>query len=248
MNGVFMKENVLITGASGDIGLACARLFAAEGYGVALHYNSNRAPAAALAEEINANGGRAVAVCADLSQPEQAEVLIREVRTVLGNISVLVNNAGIADIRLFTDTDAGTWRRIISANLDSVYACTYAAAKGMINRKNGSIINISSVWGVYGASCEVAYSASKAGIIGFTKALAKELGPSNIRVNCVAPGVIDTKMNGHLSDDDIASICDQTPLCRMGTSEEVAQAVLFLAGDKSSFITGAVLEVTGGFC
>lgn len=243
-----MNKNVLITGASGGIGLACAKLFAEHGYGVALHYNTNRTPAAKLADEINSRGGRAVAVCADLSRPEVASAMVRDVKTVLGDISVLVNNAGISDIRLFTDTDADAWHRIISANLDSVYYCSHAVAKDMINKQNGSIVNISSVWGVYGASCEVAYSASKSGVIGFTKALAKELGPSNVRVNCVAPGAIDTKMNAHLSKEDIESICEQTPLCRIGTPEEVAQAVLFLADERSSFVTGAVLEVTGGFC
>lgn len=237
-----MHKTVLVTGASGGIGGACAQLLAAEGYNVALHCNKNLAAASALAEKI---GGFCVG--ADLRDEAQVEAMFNKIEAQLGGVDVLVNNAGIARQQLFTDSTRVDYEEIFGANILSAVNCSRRALKGMISCHSGKIINISSMWGVSGASCEVLYSASKAAVIGFTKALAKEVGPSGITVNCIAPGVIDTKMNANLTPEDIAALADETPLCRIGTPEEVAQAVLFLASDASSFITGQVLGVDGGF-
>ena len=165
----------------------------------------------------------------------------------MGGIDVLVNNAGIAQIKLFTNIGNEEWRRMIDTNLGGAFYVTRAAVKYMIAQQMGRIVNIGSMWGKTGASCEVHYSAAKAGLRGMTMALAKELGPSHITVNCVEPGVIETEMNAALDDETKASLCDGTPLCRLGRAEEVADAVLFLASDKASFITGQILGVDGGF-
>ncbi|MBQ5824198.1 MAG: SDR family oxidoreductase [Clostridia bacterium] len=242
-----MSKTVLVTGASGGIGGACARLFAAEGYKVAVHYNSDKASADKLADEIRALGGEAVCVCADLSDEAQVADMLGIVERELGEVDVLVNNAGVSQQKLFTDTTREDYDLVFGVNILGVINCCRAVLPAMIRRKSGSIVNVSSMWGVSGASCEVLYSASKAAVIGLTKALAKEVGPSSVRVNCIAPGVIATKMNSHLSDEDMAVLCDETPLCRTGEPQEVAQAVLFLASDKSAFITGQTLSVDGGF-
>lgn len=236
-----MKKTALVTGASGGIGGACARLLAAEGYNVALHYNKNAAPALALSQEI---GGFCVG--ADLRDEAQVKEMFEKIEEKFGGIDVLVNNAGIARQQLFTDSTTADYDEIFGANMLSAVNCSREVLKMMIHNHSGRIINISSMWGVCGASCEVLYSASKAALIGFTKALAKEVGPSGITVNCIAPGVIDTKMNANLSAEDIAALADDTPLCRIGTPEEVAKAVAFFAADSSAFITGQVLGVDGG--
>lgn len=236
-----MKKTALVTGASGGIGGACARLLAAEGYNVALHYNKNAAPALALSQEI---GGFCVG--ADLRDEAQVKEMFKKIEEIYGGVDVLVNNAGIARQQLFTDSTKADYDEIFGANMLSAVNCSREALKTMIHNHSGRIINISSMWGVCGASCEVLYSASKAALIGFTKALAKEVGPSGITVNCIAPGVIDTKMNANLSAEDIAALADETPLCRIGTPEEVAKAVAFFAADSSAFITGQVLGVDGG--
>lgn len=242
-----MNKTVLVTGASGGIGGACARLFAAEGYKVAIHFNKDKASADALKAEICSLGGEAVCVCADLTDEKQVESMLLTVEQELGAVDVLVNNAGVSQLKLFTDTTREDYELVFGVNTLGVVNCCRAVLPSMIRRKSGSIVNVSSMWGVSGASCEVLYSASKAAVIGFTKALAKEVGPSGITVNCVAPGVINTKMNSHLNDEDMAALCDETPLCRTGEPEEVAQAVLFLSSDKSAFITGQTLSVDGGF-
>ena len=162
-------------------------------------------------------------------------------------MDVLVNNAGIAQQKLFSDITPEEWRRMFAVDVEGVFHCCQCALPYMIHRKAGSIVNISSVWGQVGASCEVHYSAAKAAVIGLTKALAKELGPSGIRVNCVAPGVIRTEMNAHLSGEDMEALREETPLCRIGEPEEVADAVSFLAGEGSRFVTGQILAVSGGF-
>lgn len=236
--------NVLITGASRGIGAAAARLFAREGWNVALNYNRSRTEALALAAGLP---GRAVPIQADVSDPEQAERLVREAEHALDGLDAVVCNAGVAlPQQLLTDTGLEQWRRLMSADLDGMFYVLKAAVPGMVHRKRGAIVTVSSMWGVAGGSCEAPYSAAKAGVIGLTKALARELGPSGIRVNCVAPGVIDTDMNGHLTRSELAALGEEAPLCRIGQPEEVAQAICFLAGERASFITGQVLSVDGG--
>lgn len=235
----------LVTGGSGGIGRAVALAFGKAGWRVAVHYNSNRQSAQETADAIIAAGSQAIAVQADITDYNAAKRMCEDVRICLGGLDALVNNAGVADIVPFADITPERWRRMMSADLDGVYNCSRAALPYLAS--GSSIINVSSVWGLHGASCEVHYSAAKAGVIGMTSALAKELGPSGIRVNCVAPGVIATDMNASLSDEDKAELEDCTPLGRMGTPQEVASAVLFLASDEASFITGATLPVTGGF-
>lgn len=238
--------SVLITGASRGIGRATALAFAKAGWWVAANYNHSEAEALSLVEEIKAMGGTAIAIKCDVSDHDACASMIKQAESAFGHIDALVNNAGISCDMMFTDTSPETWRRTFAVNVDSAYNCCHAVLNGMISRKSGAIVNVSSIWGVTGGSCEVAYSASKAALIGLTKALAKELGPSNIRVNCIAPGVIDTDMNRNLSPDDLAALGDETPLCRIGSPEEAAEAILFLASEKSSFITGTVLGVNGG--
>lgn len=244
-----MKRRVaLVTGASGGIGRAVALALAEAGYSIGIHYNENRAAAEEVSEIISDMGQQSVTLCADVSDRSKVETMVESVRICLGEIDVLVNCAGVADVRLFTDTSAQDWDRLMNINLTGVFNCCRLVVPGMITRGSGCIINLSSVWGIYGASCEVGYSATKAGIIGLTQALAKELGPSGIRVNCVAPGYIETGMNSCFDAAAVADIVDRTPLGRVGTPEDVARAISFLASENASFITGATLPVTGGFC
>ena len=242
-----MKPTVLVTGASRGIGLATARLFAANGHPTVLNYNCSREPAFQAASEINASGGMAIAVKADVSEPEEVAAMFEAANEQFGVVDILVNNAAIARQSLFTDVDYDEWRRTFSVNVDGMFLCCKAALPYMLRGHRGNIINISSMWGQVGASCEVLYSATKAAVIGLTKALAQEVGPSGIRVNCVAPGVIDTEMNSHLSPDDLRALADNTPLMRLGTPEEVAGAIYFLASDNASFITGQVICPNGGY-
>jgi len=238
---------VLITGASRGIGAAAARLFAREGWDVSLHYNSSRDSALALARELSDLGVRAVPLQADISVPEQAERMVREAEEALGPLDAVICNAGVAlPQQLLTDTTYGQWRRVMDVDLDGVFYTLRAVIPGLVRQKRGAIVTVSSMWGVTGGSCEAPYSAAKAGVIGLTRALAKELGPSNIRVNCVAPGVVDTDMNRHLAPEDLAALAEETPLGRIGRPEEIAQAIYFLASDRASFITGQVLGVDGG--
>ena len=183
----------------------------------------------------------------DVSKSDEVNKAVDLTLQKFGKIDVLINNAGIDEFCLFTDITDDKWHKMIDTNLSSVFYVSRAVLKNMIKNKSGSIINISSMWGEVGASCEVHYSVSKAGIIGLTKALAKEVGPSNIRVNCVSPGVIDTDMNGHLSKEDIEQLKYDTPLGKIGKCEDVCNLLLFLASDKSSFITGQILGVNGGY-
>ena len=237
-------KTVLITGASGAIGSAAALEFAQNGYKVAAVYNKNESEAAEICEKIESLGGQAVKIQADVTSESAVERMFSEAEQKLGFIEVLVNNAGISKIGLLTDLTLAEWNEIFSVNITSAFLCSKRALVPMIREKCGSIINISSMWGQVGASCEVAYSASKAAMIGFTKALAKEEGPSGIRVNCIAPGVIKSRMNAQLSEEDISAICEETPLGIIGKGEDVAKAAVFMAENK--FVTGEVLAVNGG--
>jgi 3-oxoacyl-[acyl-carrier protein] reductase len=233
---------VLITGGSRGIGADLVCRFARDGYTVAFVYHNAHEAAASVARETGA-----FAICADISMPDEARRAVAEAKEKLGHIDVLINNAAVAGFRLFTDITDEEWNRFIGVNLSGAFYLSRAVLPDMISRKSGSIINISSMWGQVGASCEVHYSAAKAGLIGLTKALAKELGPSGIRVNCIAPGVIDTEMNAALQEEDRRALIEETPLMRLGTPADVAAAALFLAGEGASFITGQVLGVNGGF-
>lgn len=242
-----MRRVVLITGASRGIGAGTARVFAREGWDVAVHYHKNKEQAKTISQALRELGVRAVEVQADIAQPQQAWELVEEVRTTFGRLDALVCNAGIAlPQQLLTDTTPEAWRQVMGVDLDGVFHVIRAAVPIFVHQKSGSIVTVSSMWGMTGGSCEVAYSAAKAGVIGLTKALAKELGPSNIRVNGVAPGVIATDMNRHLSEEDFMSFNEETALGRIGIPEEVGEAICFLAGDRASFITGQILCVDGG--
>lgn len=240
-------KTVLITGGSRGIGRACALKFANKGHRVIINYNRSESEAQELVNIINKKGSYAIAYQADVSDALQVEEMFLKINERFGGVDILINNAGIAKTKMFCDTSESDWDEVFDTNVKGMFNCTKKALSYMVGKKYGKIINISSIWGICGASCEVAYSASKAAVIGFTKALASELGPSGICVNCVAPGVIDTDMNNNLTNEDKDEICAQTPLCRMGSADEVADVVYFLSGDESSFVTGQVISPNGGF-
>ncbi len=240
-------KNVLITGASRGIGAETAREFARAGWNVAVNYRKSEQEAMSLVAELTALGVRAVAPQADVSDSGQAARLVAQAEAELGGLDCLVCNAGIAlPQQLVTDTTDEEWRQVFATNVDGMFYTVRAAVPGFVSRKAGSIVTLSSMWGVTGGSCEVAYSAAKGAVIAMTKALAKELGPSGIRVNCVAPGVIATDMNAHLDADSMEALCQETPLERIGTAWDVARSVLFLALPDSGFVTGQVLQPNGG--
>ena len=239
-------KTVLITGASRGIGAATARLFAQKGWAVAVNYRNSREAAERLVSEIRKNGGTALAIPADVGDPEQVEALFRTAERELGQIEALVNNAGIAQQKLFTDLTDEDWDELFRVDVKGVFLCCRRALPAMIHRHRGVIVNISSMWGQVGASCEVHYSAAKAAVIGLTRALAKEVGPSGIRVNCIAPGVIQTEMNGNLTPETLEALKEETPLELLGDPADVAKAAWFLTSEDSAFITGQVLGVNGG--
>lgn len=242
-----MKKVVLITGGSRGIGKATAEVFAKNGYSVAINCFANTDRAEETVRYLRDNGGEAICVPADVASEEQVMNMVHNVRKAFGQIDILVNNAGISQQKLFTDITPEEWRRMFAVHVDGTFHCCRAVLPDMIFRKSGKIINLSSIWGIVGASCEVHYSAAKSAVIGLTKALAKEVGPSGITVNCVAPGVINTDMNATLDDDTLTSLKEETPLCRLGTAKEIAEIICFLASENADFITGQVISPNGGF-
>ncbi|HWP50213.1 MAG TPA: 3-oxoacyl-ACP reductase FabG [Clostridia bacterium] len=237
-----MNPTVLITGGSRGIGAQTVKTFYRNGYDVAFCYHH----ADYAARQLTSILPGVISIQANLADAHQIDTMAQQVLSAFGHVDVLVLNAGISLQKLLPDTTVEEWDNLFAVNLRSMFLCCRAILPAMIVKKSGSIVTVSSMWGQCGASCEVAYSASKAGVIGFTKALAKEVGPSNIRVNCVAPGVIDTDMNVALSPKDIACLREETPLGCIGTAEQVAQAIYTLASPGSAFITGQVLGVNGG--
>ena len=235
-------RRIIVNGGSRGIGAAVVRRFCENGDRVVFIYKS----ADSAAERLCAECG-AVSVKADMSNASSASDAVNRAIELLGGVDVLVNSTGIAQIKLFTELADVEWNGMIATNLSSAFYACRAAARAMIAEHSGRIVNIGSMWGRAGASCEVHYSASKAGLRGLTVSLAKELGPSGITVNCVEPGVIDTEMNAMLDEETRAALIDSTPLCRIGSAEDVAEAVFFLASDGASFITGQCIGVDGGF-
>ncbi|MBQ3040087.1 MAG: 3-oxoacyl-ACP reductase FabG [Clostridia bacterium] len=233
---------VFITGGSRGIGACAVRRFASLGYMVAFTYLKSEKEALALASEVGA-----LAIKADVSSSDEVTNAINLTTLQYGKIDILINNAGISEFSLFTDITDEMWKRMIDTNLSGVFYASRAVLPQMISQKSGCIINISSMWGEVGSSCEVHYSASKAGVIGLTKALAKEVGPSGIRVNCITPGLIKTDMNAMLDEATLNEIKEETPLGRLGEADDICNALVFLADDASSFITGQILGVNGGF-
>lgn len=239
----------LVTGASGGIGKAIAQKFIDNGYFVVGQYNSGKNSIDEFTEQLKEQGKSDYffGVKADLSNTQDINDMMDNVLNSFKSIDVLVNNAGVSLTKLITDTTLDDWNKVFDVNVKSAYLITNRVLKGMISKKFGKIVNVSSMWGLVGSSMEVCYSASKASLIGFTKALAKEVGPSNINVNCVCPGVINTPMNARLTKEDLTDLASETPLNRIGKPEEVADLVYFLASENSKFITGQVISCDGGF-
>ena len=233
--------NVFITGGSRGIGAEAVRQFTAAGHKVVFTYHQSEIAADDLRQETGA-----VPVRCDVKHSDSVRIAVEKAVSVMGGIDVLICNAGIAEFSLITELEESRWDEVISTDLSSVFYCVKHVLPAMISRKSGCVITVGSMWGEVGASCEAAYSAAKAGVMGFTKALAKEVGPSGIRVNCISPGMIDTEMNASVDEAAVRDIVDETPLCRTGDPADVAKAMLFLASDDASFITGQVIGVNGG--
>lgn len=234
-------KNVLVTGGSRGIGAETVRQFVAAGDRVVFTFNRSEPAAEALRQETGA-----APVRCDVKHSDSVRTAVEKAVSILGHIDVLVCNAAIADQDLITDISESRWEEVVDTDLNGVFYCVKNVLPAMISRKEGCIITVGSMWGQTGASCEVAYSAAKAGVIGLTRALAREVGPSGIRVNCVSPGMIDTDMNSGVSEEAAAAIAYETPLCRIGKPEEVASVIKYLASDDAGFITGQVIGVNGG--
>ena len=242
-----MKKTVIITGASKGIGAAMAILFARKGHNVVIGYNDSYQLAKMLSSSLSSQGYNVVPIKVNVANKLETDILIKEAVYKFGSVDVLINNAGVAFNGLITDTEEFDFDKIFDVDLKGVFNCCKSVTPVMVNQKSGKIINISSIWGQVGASCEVAYSAAKAGVIGLTKALAKELAPSGITVNCIAPGLIDTSMNSNISVEDLNAFVEDIPLGRMGTAEDVAETALFLASEGADYITGQIIGVNGGY-
>lgn len=241
-----MMKTALVTGASRGIGRAIALRLGRDGYYIAVNYRENTAAAEETLRIITEQGGSGALYRADISDGRAVSEMMEKISSETGGAEVIVNNAGIAEQIMFCDITEEKWDRMFNVDVKGAYLVTRAALPFMIHRKYGRIINISSMWGVSGGSCEVHYSAAKAALIGMTKALAKELGPSGITVNCIAPGVINTEMNGHLDGETLDALRDETPVMRLGTPDDVAEAVSYFASQSAGFVTGQVLSVDGG--
>ncbi|MCE5220670.1 MAG: SDR family oxidoreductase [Clostridium sp.] len=237
----------LITGASRGIGRAIAIEFAKQGASVIINYSSDDEGAKETLEEVKKVNGYGIIIKGDISAYEKCNIIVEEALKIMGKIDILVNNAGISCIGLFMDVTEEEIQKIVSTNLFGTIYLTKHVLKDMISRKNGNIINISSMWGEVGASCEVLYSTTKGGLNLFTKALAKEIAPSNIRVNCIAPGVINTKMNSFLGEEEKISLEEEIPLGRFGNASEIGKIAVFLCSEDSSYITGQIIRADGGF-
>ena len=242
-----MSKIVLITGASKGIGAGIATLFSEKRYHVILHYNESQKQVNELKEKLLKTNPHVWTIKADIRKEDEIKSMFQLIKKQWGGVDILINNAGIARINVITAFSADEWDNMFAVNVRGAFLCIKEAIPMMLEKGKGNIINVSSMWGISGSSCEVCYSASKAALINMTKSLAKELGPSNIRVNCVAPGVIDTEMNHSLSEQDKNDLKEQTPLMRMGTVEDVAQGVIFLAEESSKFMTGQIMSIDGGF-
>ena len=241
------KKTVLITGASRGIGKAIAKLFAENNYNVVINYNKSEDEAKELQNYLTNKGYSVRIFKADVSNINEVNSLVNYTIGQFEKIDVLINNAGISKTNLFTDISYEEWNEVMNVNLNGVFYTTKKALQYMLPEMSGKIINISSIWGMVGGSFEVHYSASKAAIIGMTKALAKELGPSNINVNCIAPGVIKTDMLNNVSEDTLDALKEETPLMKLGSPEDIAKCALFLASEGGDFLTGQVISPNGGF-
>ena len=239
-----MKKTVLITGGTRGIGRSAAELFVSKGYNVAVLYQKSDDIANEMREK---NPENFIAVRCDVASAKDVKCAFELVEANFGGVDILINNAAISEQKMLCDVTEDEWDRMFDVNIKGMFNTVKCAMPYMVHQKKGKIINISSIWGICGSSCEVVYSSTKSAVIGFTKALAKELGPSGICVNCIAPGVVDTDMNRMFDENEMEILKEETPLGRIGTPKEIADVIEFLASEKSSFITGQVISPNGGF-